>query len=75
MNYIIRRCDAGEPGGEESNGGGASGAEDKGEDVDDIVGRMRAGFRQTADAEKVSAMLFLIRTTGRHICMPATYNV
>ena len=55
MSSIIRRCDAGESGGEESNGG-ASGAEDKGEDVDDIVGRMRAGFKQTADAEKVSAM-------------------
>ena len=54
LRYFNRRCDAGESGGEESNGG-ASRAEDKGEDVDDIVGRMRAGFRQTDDAAKVGA--------------------
>ena len=75
LRYIFRRCDAGESGGEESNGS-ASRAEDKGEDVDDIVGRMRAGFRQTDDAAKVSATLFLIRDqdcTGR-LLVHATYN-
>ena len=72
MRYIyFRRCDAGESGGEESNGG-ASRAEDKGEDVDDIVGRMRAGFRQTDDAAKVSAKLFQIRDQDVYMCMPST---
>ena len=72
LRYIFRRCDAGESGGEESNGG-ASRAEDKGEDVDDIVGRMRAGFRQTDDAAKVSAKLFQIRDQEDvYMCMPST---
>ena len=71
LRYFFRRCDAGESGGEESNGG-ASRAEDKGEDVDDIVGRMRAGFRQTDDAAKVSAKLFQIRDQDVYMCMPST---
>ena len=44
-------------GGEESNGGTGDNGEDKGEDVDDIVGRMRAGFKQTDESNKVMMMM------------------
>ena len=58
---FLRRCEAGPGGaGEERNGGGGGGdVEDGGgEGVDDIVGRMRAGFRQTDEATKVNVLLF-----------------
>ena len=48
---FLKRCEAGT--GEERNGGDV---EDGGEGVDDIVGRMRAGFRQTDEATKVNVL-------------------
>ena len=57
---FLRRCEAGPGGaGEERNGGVGGDVEDGGgEGVDDIVGRMRAGFRQTDEATKVNVSLF-----------------
>ena len=50
---FLRRCEAGE-------GGNGAGGDDMGEEhVDDIVGRMRSGFRQTDEVAKVMNALLL----------------